>query len=223
MRVRLFTAIAVFYILAGIVLIPVYSDFDRFLPLDFRQRTIIARNSAGSEPIIDKVSGISLVRVYLDGYVQMLRDYFSFFNNRKIVKLLITLLAIVSGAFIISSRLNRQYRDLYRRAEDLKSGDFTVKLVKSGYFPEMGIRLRELAITLEKEKRTGEDALSAKNAAVMDAVNQLQKTMANMKGNINVLIDSGILTDGSQESVILGSLSESLKEMERAIEPLKKP
>lgn len=223
MRARLFTAIAVFYILAGIVLIPVYSDFDRFLPLEFHQRTIIARGSAASEPIIDKFSGISPARVYLDGYVKMLRHYFSGINNRKAVKLLITLLAIVSGAFIISSRLNRQYRDLCRRAEDLKSGDFTVKLVKSGYFPEMGIRLRELAMTLDKEKQTGEAALSAKNAAVMDAVNQLQKTMASMEGNIHVLIDSGVLTDGSQESVILGSLSESIKEMERAIGPLKEP
>lgn len=221
MKVRLFAAIVIFYI-AGSILSPLLSGVSNYLIMNVKKSTIITKSSINSGRTIIYTSGTDLVKGNFSNYLKNIRSYFSSLNKRKCIELVITTLLLLSIAYLISAILSRQYMNLCRKMEDIKAGDYTVKLVNSGIFPEMANRLKELSSVLDKERQSREEAVCERTRSIIYTVDHLQKIIAGIKGNVNVVIDTGVLAKGSQESIILENISESIKEMERIIDPLKK-
>lgn len=222
MRIRLIGVIVIFYIAASSLLVPLFSGMGYNLLINSEQRIMTTKSAGFSEQKIQYKTNKDFATEYISDFSNRIKDFILGMNERRLVELAVTMVVVLLGAYAVSASYNRQYLNLCSRIDDIKSGDYSVKLIKGGFYPEIAGKLKELLSVLDREKQKREESIIERDRVIDNAVEQFQMVMSNAKGKMKVIIEAGVLEKGSQEITMLESSFESMREMENIIESLRK-
>lgn len=157
-------------------------------------------------------SGKHGITTLLIEYLSSAKDIFASFildwNERKLAGFILLLSILVIAAFLFGMLFYIPYNRIILGLDEISKGNYNKYILQRGLYSELSKKLNKLSQKLANEEIIKKKKSDQDNIAVNQASDQLCMVISDMIGNAEVLLESGIIAEDSQEGKLLGAIRE---------------